>query len=64
MQIADTRAVMFCVEREERLCFDVVSAVAVHDPSAVSPHARLLATWYKHSACLVGSGQDMYAARL
>ena len=35
-QIADMRAVMFCVERETNLCRDVVSTVTAHDPAAVS----------------------------
>lgn len=35
-QIADTRAVVFCVEREEQLCHAVVFAVTARDPVAVS----------------------------
>ncbi|CAM9432817.1 unnamed protein product [Ectocarpus fasciculatus] len=33
-QIADTRAIMFCVERESELCAGVISAVSAHDPAA------------------------------
>ncbi|CAB1108969.1 unnamed protein product [Ectocarpus sp. CCAP 1310/34] len=33
-QIADTRATMFCVERESELCTDVISALSARDPAA------------------------------
>ncbi|CAM9347008.1 unnamed protein product [Ectocarpus sp. 12 AP-2014] len=33
-QIADTRAIMFCVERESELCADVISAISARDPAA------------------------------
>lgn len=35
-QIADTRAVLFCVEREPDLCTVVVSALTSRDPAVVS----------------------------
>ncbi|CAM9356030.1 unnamed protein product [Ectocarpus sp. 4 AP-2014] len=33
-QIADTRAIMFCVERESDFCADVISAISARDPAA------------------------------
>lgn len=41
-QIADTRAIMFCVERESELCAGVISAIGTRDPAAVS--------WVRHRA--------------
>lgn len=38
-QIADTRAVAFCVEREPNLCAGVVSALTSRHPAVVSTPA-------------------------
>lgn len=51
-QVADTRAVIFCVEGEKRLCSKVISALTARDPMTVNNYENLRYAQLSYINCL------------